>query len=75
MAERNLSDSKTAIFRYNINDKGYVLRDRVGTDGIALIFLFRSRFILICKVTILFGVTLLIMGLNGLSLYFVIQHL
>ena len=29
MAERILYDSKTAIFRYNINDKGYVLRDRV----------------------------------------------
>ena len=29
MEERNLSDSKTAIFRYNANDKGYVLRDCV----------------------------------------------
>ena len=29
MAERNLSDSKTAIFRYNIKDQGYVLRDCV----------------------------------------------
>ncbi len=29
MAERNLSDSKTPIFRYNTNNKSYVLRDRV----------------------------------------------
>ena len=66
MAERNLSDSKTAIFRYIINEKGYVLRDCVYGEHSPVFF--KSNFIL------LFGATLLIRIVNSIFLLLDIKY-